>query len=133
MDKKHYEQLKPVNEHLAITAPEHWASNDIAVICGVSRQRGEELIAHLHNLKKDDNNLKTSNTREKILLCSKVTKTPGELAFLAYKTAEFDILTNPSQLVARMTNLDDIAAMTPKERDAMVEKIVERSNRGDVN
>ncbi len=126
MDKKHYEQLKAVNEHLALPAPEHYASNDIAVVCGITERRTEELIAHMHNMRKDDNNLKSTNTREKLLLCSKICKTPGELVFLAYKTGEFDLLSNPVQLMRSMSDMSNIQGMSPEERAKFTEQIAER-------
>lgn len=107
MDKKHYEQLKAVNEHLGITAPTSIIDhNDMLKALGVSAARVLEIVEHCDNITANSDNLKPRSAAESILLYSKVCKTPAELVWCAFNLGQYEQMRNPtteSQMAYIMT------------------------------
>lgn len=110
MDLKHYEQLKPVNEHLAITAQtgiiDH---NDMFKALGVTPERILELVEHSDSITENSDNLRPRSAAESILLYSKLCKTPAELVWCAFNLGRYEHMSNPnvkSELAFAMTKFE---------------------------
>lgn len=122
MDLKHYEQLKPVNEHLAIPAPKGVIDhNNLNKVLGVSfddslHSAGVSLRAVSNN-----KNLDPRNAGETLLLASKTFKTVESLVSFAYSLGATDAADGESD-DANQLMLIALLAKLPKEK---IRKILE--------
>lgn len=112
MDLKHYTQLKPVNEALAISTHtlDH---NDFVKTLGLTNERIRELAIDQIRIAKDDNNIKPRNAGETLLLLSKICKTQAEFAFMCYKIGQFDSMASPDE--RSIHTFRKVTALSPEE------------------
>lgn len=121
MDLKHYTQLKPVNENLAISTHtlDH---NDIVKTLGLTNDRIRVLAIEQMRIAKDDNNIIPRNAGEVLLILSKMAATPAEFAYLCYKTGQFDQMASPDE--KSIHNFRKVTSLSPDELSGRINDIL---------
>jgi hypothetical protein len=124
MDLKHYEQLKPVNEHLAIPAPKGVIDhNNMSKALGLSFDDALDISASTIRAVKDNKNLAPRNAAETILLASKTFRTAAQLASFAYSMGATDA-TDPDGNTDRAVLMNLLGKISIEDKRKILEDML---------